>query len=210
MHLNSNIQSFSARLGTSVYASLFMEQKRELRTTLPSALNDQNAGEIVHVINDMQPVFSASNKESVLLANIAEIQLAMRLSHPIIFVEYDPIWSGKTHECLVALVEDYSRKVFVTKSTDREFHRRVRGEKNLPHAADDGSEQIIEGCIEGGFSPSEFRFTGVNADVCILKTVGSLRLLLPQTPITIVTSACNSEKGNLALKKFKRLGCLIS
>lgn len=180
----------------------FVEAKQSNRAS------GRPAGPVL-VVNDMQPQFKAACSLNLLAAVQVLIESAKANKQAIIVVEYDPLFEGKTHKCLLDSLVGYEHVAFATKHLDRIQMRRARGERNLPHNADDGSEQIIDACLEHNFSLEHFRFCGVNTDICVLKTVRGLREKIDDCRLELAFSACASENeiGAAAVGEFARLAC---
>jgi hypothetical protein len=166
----------------------------------------------VLVINDMQPQFKATNNSDLLASVAAEIKQTIAAGGAIVVVEYDPLFEGKTHQCLLDLLADYEHVAFATKHLDRVQQRLMRGESNLPHNADDGSEQIIDVCLDHQFSLEHFRFCGVNTDICVLKTVRGLRQKIDDCKLELALAACASENGlsPKVMREFNQLHCNVA
>lgn len=131
----------------------------------------------VLVVVDMQPGFRASCREATIKAVEREIRLAVQAREPIVILEYKKY--PATHERLLSILQDkYDGFAVVTKKDD------------------DGSEELIDACLEHGFPGGAFRFCGVNTHACVMRTVLGLSEKLDESRIEVVMDACNDEDGN--------------
>lgn len=139
----------------------------------------------VLVLVDMQAGFRASLSERTVGAVENEILRALSLKLPIVILEYKKY--PATHERLLAHLEGkYDRYAITTKLDD------------------DGSEELIETCLEHGFPGGHFRVCGVNTHACVERTVVGLAEKLDESRVDVVKAACNDEDGN-RWAKFPRL-----
>lgn len=133
--------------------------------------------ERVLVVVDMQPGFRASCNEATLSAVEREIRSAVEAGDAIVILEYKKY--PATHARLLELVDGvYERHAVVTKKDD------------------DGSEELVDACLEHGFPGGKFRFCGVNTHACVMRTVLGLSNKLDDSRIDVVKAACNDENGN--------------
>ncbi len=165
------------------------------------------------VINDMQAAFKVSNDLHLLAAVRYEIEQTKQGGGAIVIVEYDPVWLGKSHDCLLELLAGYSRVIYVVKDLQDTARRMLLGDKTKQFNEDDGSEQILHAFARSDFRCDRFRFCGVHTEVCILKTVRGLRRLLPHCELSVLQHACRTRFGGLPdgriVQEFKQLGCSL-
>lgn len=139
---------------------------------------DSGPEDQVLVVIDMQDGFSASNDQRTISFVKQEILRAKQTGMAIVIVEFDPKEMGSTHREIMDLLIDYERCTTVSKDKD------------------DGSEEILEACLDNGFWMEDFRICGVNSDACVLDTVTGLLERIPSCEITVVQDACNCSTGN--------------
>ena len=155
------------------------------------------------IVVDMQPDFEASQEPKVLSAVRKEIDLAIKNSWAIIFLEYGR-YHGKhqsTDKRLLSLVKRYD-KVFTG----------IKWVNN-------GSDVVKKLCSERADTPNKipehFRVCGVNTAYCVLETVLGLKGDFPAAKIEVVRKACNdwnhSRKPwlNYEVNGFQRKGQLM-
>lgn len=138
---------------------------------------DSGPEDQVLVVIDMQDKFRASNDQQTIYFVKQEILRAKQLGMAVIIVEFDPHEMGSTHREITDLLEGYDRAVTITKT------------------ANDGSEEIIEACLDNGFWMEDFRVCGVNSDACVLETVTGLLGRVSSCQITVIQDACNCLVG---------------
>lgn len=140
---------------------------------------DSGPEDQVLVVIDMQEGFCASRDQRTVYFVKQEILRAKKAGMAIIIVEFDPEADkmGNTHSEITDLLNGYDRTATVSKS------------------ANDGSEEVIEACLDNGFWMEDFRICGVNSDACVLETVTGLLERVSSCDITVVQDACNCMTG---------------
>lgn len=130
---------------------------------------------MVLCIVDMQPVFEAANNPKTLLEVKKLILRAIKTNSKILFLEYyfpEKKLKHTTHPELLALVKNYNNFAILSKDND------------------DGSEEILDS-LSGDARKFQYKFCGVNTDVCVFKTVKNLSIYLKsKNKIKIVKNAC--------------------
>jgi nicotinamidase-related amidase len=133
------------------------------------------------VVVDMQWFFVKGCENADLLANvIAEINGAMAKGWAIILLEVTPWRLDHTMEEITKVVKGYQRCLQKTK------------------AKPDGSSEVIDVCLEEGFSTTNFKVVGVWIDACVEQTAVSLVQRLSHCVVNVVKKACSTnwdEKG---------------
>ncbi len=120
---------------------------------------------------DVQPEFQAVNQQ-VLETGQKEIKRAKRYGYGVFLVQY--VRGGRTYKELTRLVQGYSKKEIVHKSSD------------------DGSVAILDKAQQKGYRMDKVRIFGVNSDMCLKETVLGIHHFSPKTKIHIVQEGCNS------------------
>ena len=138
---------------------------------------DSGPEDQVLVVIDMQDKFRASHDQQTIWFVKQEILRAKQAGMAIIIVEFDPHEMGSTHLEIVELLEGYERCTTVIKTQN------------------DGSEEIVEACLDNGFWMEDFRICGVNSDACVLETVTGLLERISSCDISVVQDACNCLAG---------------
>ena len=146
----------------------------------PSAADGTSADGTLIVV-DMQWFFVKGCENVDLLANvIAEIKSAMAKGWAIILLEVTPWRLDHTMEEITKVVKGYQRCLQKTK------------------AKPDGSSEVIDVCLEEGFSTTNFKVVGVWIDACVEQTAVSLVERLSNCVVNVVKKACSTnwdEKG---------------
>ncbi|MBX9685047.1 MAG: isochorismatase family protein [Candidatus Obscuribacterales bacterium] len=151
--------------------------------------NTDAQAKYVLVVIDMQYGFRASQSEAQIEAVAAEIEAAIELGRPIVVLEYKKY--PATNERLIALLAGRYDKYAIAVKKD-----------------DDGSEELIDACIEHEFPGGHFRVCGVNTHWCVTSTVLGLAEKLDESLIEVVKAACNDEDGN-DWEKFPKLANVV-
>lgn len=140
----------------------------------------------VLVIVDMQNGFQSACSPTLIAAVLDEIRQAMRLGMPIVVLECLPSRFGHTHSEILDLVRGYdSLRQIVLEKDGRGLG-----------AGSGGGKEVEEACQLLGFATDEFRFCGVNTDICVFFTALEVSRKYPESRIALVEKACNTSWGD--------------
>jgi len=143
-----------------------------LRSTAPVGGPSIEADEIL-VLVDFQTLFRAVNDSPTILAAKLQVSEAVAAGRPIVVLEFTG--RGPTHPFVAELLLRYDRVVVRSKMVW------------------DGGDLVLEACAHHNFRAPRFKVIGVNTNECVQATAETLA---KQAVVTVVKSACNSDKCN--------------
>ena len=146
------------------------------------------------VVVDMQKFFVKDCMNPYLVVNVLwEVLMALLSGWDIVLLECEPWRNGKT-----------IMPVALLSGSGGHAHMRRRSKDG-----EDGSAEVIEACLDGGFSLTNFRVVGVYSDCCVEQTAVSLAEKLDGAFVRVVKRACSTnfeeETGWQVFRKRARL-----
>ncbi len=146
------------------------------------------------VVVDMQKFFVKDCMNPNLVVNVLwEVLMALLKGWAIVLLECEPWRNGKT-----------ITPVALLSGSGGHAHMRRRSKDS-----EDGSEEVIDACLNGGFSLTNFRVVGVYSDCCVEQTAVSLVEKLEGAHVHVVKRACSTnfeeETGWEVFRKRARL-----